>query len=82
MAEEKIVTINTRKGMGGAPNWRRSKDLVSYFRNQVRKISRSKDVRIDDRLNSMMWSRGSETSGMKLKVKIIKDGEKVRVEPV
>jgi large subunit ribosomal protein L31e len=78
--EGKVMTINLRKELVGKPYWRRTKDATSILRKILKKKTKSEKILIGKKLNDVLWSRGIQNPAMKLRVKIVKDGETVRAE--
>ncbi|MCW1296514.1 MAG: 60S ribosomal protein L31 [Candidatus Parvarchaeota archaeon] len=80
MAEEKILTLNLRKYVSMAPRWRRAPRAIKAVRELVKKNLKVKNVTIGASLNELIWSKGAKNPITKIKVKTIKDGEKVTVD--
>ncbi len=78
--EEKILMINLRKELVGKPYWKRAKDAASILRGILKKKTKADKILISQSLNEKLWSRGIEKPSVKLRVKIIKDGDTARVE--
>ncbi|MBM5805597.1 MAG: hypothetical protein FJZ49_06030 [Candidatus Verstraetearchaeota archaeon] len=81
VVEEKVVTINLRHayltyGRKAAPK------AVRLVRKVAKKIFKTEDVKIDNSLNAILWSRGKTKTERKVSVKIQKlEDETVRVLP-
>jgi large subunit ribosomal protein L31e len=78
--EGKVITIDLRKELVRKPYWRRTKDAASILRRFLEKKTRSEKILIGKKLNDVLWSRGIQNPAMKLRVKIIKEGETIRAE--
>ena len=81
MAEEKVLTINFRDGLLKYPKWKRSERLVRLVKNKISRITKNDNVKIDQELNKMIWSKGASGAPKKLKIKISKEGESFIVKP-
>lgn len=81
VVEEKTITVNLRKAYL-ASGKRAAPRAVRIIKEVAKKISGSEDVKIDDDLNVILWSRGKGKTLRRVSVKIqkLKDGE-VRVLP-
>ena len=79
--EERIITVNLRKRLIDRPSWRRTNDAVAILRGIIEKKVKTEIV-MDKRLNEKMWSRGIKNPQTKWRVKIVKDGEVTRAEPM
>lgn len=83
MAEEKVLVFNLRRDALKAPKWRRSKDVASLLRGRLMKFSKSGKVNIDSRISEAIWSRGSRSPLMRLRLRIRKlDDGSVKAELV
>lgn len=83
MAEEKVLVFNLRRDALKAPKWRRSKDVASLLRRRVMKFSKSGKVEIGNGISEAIWSRGSRSPPMRLRLKITKlDDGSVKAELV
>ncbi|MDH5806460.1 MAG: 50S ribosomal protein L31e [Candidatus Methanomethylicaceae archaeon] len=79
--EEKTITINLRKAYL-ASGKRAAPRAVKLIREIAKKITDSEEIKIDNNLNMILWSRGKGKTLRKVSIKIqkLKDGE-VRVLP-
>ncbi|MCS7098046.1 MAG: 60S ribosomal protein L31 [Candidatus Methanomethyliaceae archaeon] len=79
--EEKVITINLR-GAYLASGKRAAPRAVRIIKEIAKRIANSDDVKIDNSLNMILWSRGKGKTLRKVSVKIqkLKDGE-VRILP-
>ena len=81
VVEVKVVTINLRHayltyGRKAAPK------AVRLVKKVARKIFKTEDVKIDNSLNAILWSRGKTKTERKVSVKVQKlEDETVRVLP-
>jgi len=76
MADEKIVVINLRKYMVKKPKWFRSSLAIKILREELEKKTKVKKIKLDKKLNEILWKKGIEKPVMKVKVKITKVDEK------
>jgi large subunit ribosomal protein L31e len=84
---EREYTIPLRHRWNIVPTYKRANKAVKSIREfLVRHMKiRDKDldkIKIDKRLNEVIWSRGIKHPPAKIKIKAIKDGDIVRVEAV
>lgn len=79
--EEKIITINLRRA-NLASGKRAASRAVRIVREIAKKVADSEEIKIDNNLNVILWSRGKGKTLRKVSIKIqkLKDGE-VRVLP-
>ncbi len=74
--EERVYTINLGK-VTLAPDNRRAKRAVNMIRDFAVKHMKSEEVKIDEALNEILWSRGIRNPPRKIRVIISKDGSGV-----
>lgn len=79
-SEEKIITINLRKESVRKPYWKRAGISAHILREILKKKTRAANVVIGKDLNERLWIRGIENPEMKLRVKIIIEGDTARAE--
>ena len=72
MVEEKIISINIRQKLLKEPHWERGKKAVRYLREELKRISKSEDIKIGERLNKKLWM-GIGKLPNKIKVRVTKD---------
>jgi large subunit ribosomal protein L31e len=70
--EERVYTINLGK-VTLAPDNRRAKRAVNMIREFAIRHMKSKEVKIDEELNEVIWSRGIRSPPRKIRVIISKD---------
>jgi large subunit ribosomal protein L31e len=80
MVEEKIITLNLRKYALMAPRWRRARRIVKAIKESIEKKLKTKTVLIGASLNEFIWQRGAKNPITRIKVRAVKDGEKVTVD--
>lgn len=68
---ERIYTIPLRD-VRKTPRTKRALKAVKYIRAFVEKHMKSKDVKLDDALNKVIWARGIRNIPTKVKVKASK----------
>lgn len=73
--EEKVYTINIRRGILDKPRWNRSKHAVSYVREYLKKHMKVDYVKIDNAISEKIWARSITKPLNKIRVKAIKDDE-------
>ncbi|MCS7105868.1 MAG: hypothetical protein NZ942_00930 [Candidatus Aenigmarchaeota archaeon] len=77
--EEKIVTINIRKDLLKAPVWNRKKVAMKILKEKVKKICKSKKLKVDNSISRKIFSSAKPLT--KFRVKIVKvDEETSKVE--
>ena len=72
MAEEKVVKINLRRQLLKVPKWRRKIDFIRLLKRSLGNVA------VSQSLNERIW----KTNKTAVRIKIIKDNEKTRIEPV
>jgi large subunit ribosomal protein L31e len=70
--EERVYTINLGK-VTLAPDNRRAKRAVNMIREFAIRHMKSEEVKIDEELNEVIWSRGIRSPPRKIRVIISKD---------
>jgi len=73
---ERIYTIPLRE-VFNAPQPRRANKAVKVVRDFLAKHMKTDDVRLDASLNEALWERGREKPPRKVKVKAIKEEDRV-----
>ncbi len=74
--EERVYTINLGK-VTLAPDNRRAKRAVNMIREFAIRHMKSEEVKIDEELNEIIWSRGIRSPPRKIRVIISKDASGV-----
>jgi Ribosomal protein L31E len=74
--EERVYTINLGK-VTLAPDNRRAKRAVNMIREFAIRHMKSEEVKIDEELNEVLWSRGIRSPPRKIRVIISKDASGV-----
>ncbi len=77
---ERVYTVNLRKRTLNAPRWRRAKRAVQELRRFVERHMKAKVVKISNRVNELIWSRGAKNPVVKFKIKVEKEGEVAKVD--
>ena len=81
MADEKILTINIKSSVFRRPKWNRSKAAARILREEIMRKTKSKNVKLDNKLNEILWKGGVGKPAKKIKVKITKiDDKTVKAE--
>ena len=80
--EEKILTFNFTKLLRKKCRIKKVPYLLRLLREKVKRIVKVEKVEISQELNRKVWRRGVKKAPRKIRVKIVKEEEKVRVEPV
>jgi large subunit ribosomal protein L31e len=70
--EERVYTINLGRVVL-APDNRRAKRATNMIREFASRHMKSEEVKIDDKLNELIWRRGMRSPPRKLRVTISKD---------
>lgn len=78
--EEKEIILNIRKKVLKAPLQKRAKKAMNVIKELIKKITKTDKIKISDRLNRYIWSRGIKKPPVKLNLKIIKKEDKVFVD--
>lgn len=76
-SEERIYTIPLRSEWLKVPRNKRSKRAVGAVKGFLSRHMRASDVRISQKLNEQVWTRGIQKPPAKVKVKATKDAEGV-----
>tara|TARA_Y100000034_G_scaffold136982_1_gene217920 strand:- start:1726 stop:2280 length:555 start_codon:yes stop_codon:yes gene_type:complete len=79
---ERLYTVPLRKRFLKGPKYRRTRKAVIALREFIQKHMKSEDVRIGSHLNLEMWKHGKQNPPSRIKVKAIKDTEKVKDKDV
>jgi len=81
MAEqERNYTIPLRRSFTKVPKYYRAKRSINTIKEYLRKHMKTEDVRLGNRLNEFIWKHGIKNPPGKVKVKVVKDGERVLAE--
>jgi ribosomal protein L31E len=75
MAEEKILTLNLRKGLLKRPSWKRKISAAIVLKEMLYKHTRTKNIKIDPALNRSLL-QGKK----KIKLKLVKTEEGFKAE--
>ncbi len=81
MPEEKILIVNLRKDLIESPKWERRRRAVRLLKDIVERKFKPKQLVVDKSINEKIWSNGKKLP-MKFKVKLVKSGDKLRIELV
>ena len=73
--EERVYTINVRRGVISSPRWKKSQDSVFFIRNFLKRHMKSEDVKIDNSISRSIWSKGNQNPPAKIRIKAVKDDE-------
>ncbi|MEM5874952.1 MAG: 50S ribosomal protein L31e [Candidatus Aenigmatarchaeota archaeon] len=82
MVEEKILTISLRKTLVKKAKWKRSKIAILTIRRLLKKRLKSEKIKLSPKLNEIVWKRGIKKPITKIRVKVIRDGEIYKIEPI
>jgi large subunit ribosomal protein L31e len=69
-ASEKIYTVPLRKEWRPAQRIERTKKSVSAVREFVARHTHAGDIKISEKLNSVLWARGAKKPPRKIRVKV------------
>lgn len=79
---EEVLSINIRKILVEKARWRRGKLVMPTLKNILKRKLKTEKIKISPKLNEMVWKRGMKNPVVKFKVKIVKDGEFYKIEPI
>ncbi len=77
MAEQKIITVNMRRGMEKVPPYKRAAAGVKYLKAFVKRHMKAEEVKIMQDVNDEVFSRGMKDPKTKIRVMCSKDDKKV-----
>ncbi len=80
MTEEKYLVLNLRKNVVKKQNWRRSEVASLVLRRVLKRHLKTDKIKISPSLNNFIWKRGIKNPELKVRVKIVKDGEFYKVD--
>ena len=75
---ERIYTIPLRREFNKVPGYRRTRKSVIAVREFLQKHMKCDDVRIGKHLNLELWKHGRKNPPPRIKIKAIKDTEKIK----
>lgn len=73
--EERVYTINLRRGILNSPRWKKSDDAVGFVRRFVSKHMKSGEVSIDNSISMKIWEHGNQNPTGKIRIKVVKDDD-------
>lgn len=76
------MSINMRKILVEKTRWRRGKLVMPTLKNILKRKLKTEKIKISPKLNEMVWKRSMKNPVVKFKVKIVKDGEFYKIEPI
>jgi ribosomal protein L31E len=76
--KEKIITVNLKKAFA-KPVTKRTKATIHALRKSVIKETRGENIKISNGINEAIWKRGLYHATKKMTVKIIPEGNIMRV---
>ena len=71
--EEKIIVLNLRKDL--IKTWKRSEKASRVIKKLLSKKLKKGKIKIDSKLNHFVWSRGMKRPPMKIKIRVVKEGD-------
>ena len=77
MAEQRIMTVNMRKGIEKVPPYKRSASAAKYLKAFVKRHMKAEDVKIGIDVNDEIFSRGMKNPRVKIRVMCSKDDKKI-----
>ena len=80
MATERNYTINLRREFQKAPKYKYSSKAIRSLKEFLKKHMKSDNVIIGKYLNQEIWKNGPRNPPGKVKIKVIKDGDKIKAE--
>ena len=81
MQEEKILTFSLKEWKDKS-RVKRANYFIRRLKEKIRRITKIDDVSISKEVNEEIWKRGVKKSLKKIRVKISKEENKVKVELV
>ena len=78
MAEEKITrtyTVPLRRGFNETPRYKRTNKAVRVLREFLVKHMKSENIRLGDKLNELIWTKGIKNPPPRVKITVTKDKE-------
>ncbi len=81
MQEEKILTFSLKEWKDKS-RVKRANYFIRRLREKIRRITKIDDISISKEVNEEIWKRGVKKSLKKIRVKISKEENKVKVELV
>lgn len=80
-SEERVYTIDLSK-VTLTPRSRRSKRAINMIKEYAMRHMKSGEVRIDEELNQLIWSRGIRDPPRRVRVKMVRDADGIiRIKP-
>jgi large subunit ribosomal protein L31e len=73
---ERVYTVNLRR-LIITPRWRRAVRAINLLKEFAQKHMKASEVKIDQSVNELIWSRGIENPPRKLTVKMVKSKDGV-----
>ena len=79
--QEKILTFSLKE-LKDKSRVKRASYFIRRLREKIRRITKIDNISISKEVNEEIWKRGAKKSLKKIRVKISKEEDKVRVELV
>lgn len=79
---EKFLILNLGKVLEKKARRKRASYVIGLIKEKAARISSAKSVKISKKLNEEIWKRSAQKPPRKLRIKLIKDDDEVRVELV
>ncbi len=76
MAEEKLFTLNLRRGFVKVPTWRKTKRAMDEIKKQLARYAKAETVILSKHINEFVWARGAKNPPPKITLKVEIDREK------
>ena len=77
MAEQKIITVNMRRGIEKVPPYKRAAAAAKYLRAFIKRHMKASEVKIMQEVNDEIFSRGMKDPKVKIRVVCSKDDKKM-----
>jgi large subunit ribosomal protein L31e len=77
MAEQRIMTVNMRRGIEKVPPYKRAASGTKYLKAFVKRHMKAVDVKIMQEVNNEIFSRGMKDPKTKIRVMCSKDDKKI-----
>ena len=71
--EEKVLVLNLRKDL--VKTWKKSEKASRVIKKLLGRKLKSEKIKLDTELNQFVWSRGMKNPPMKVKVRVVKEGD-------
>jgi large subunit ribosomal protein L31e len=77
MAEQRIMTVNMRRGIEKVPPYKRAAAAAKYLRSFIKRHMKAADVKLTQEVNNEIFSRGMKDPRVRIRVMCSKDDKKI-----